>query len=305
MIDRTFSSLLIVFLISLPMTAVGQPAELMIAARGGDLDTVNVLLASGAEPDPQGIATPLYFAAQGGHMEIVLALLKHGANPNAMSEWGTPLHIAARRGHTDIVKEILDHGGDPSLLGEKSKLTPLHMAAQIGSVEVGQLLIAYGADVNSRTRWYQPPLHFAVKRNRPEFEDFLLRSGASADPVKLISDDLAEADLEKGRIKSVECGNCHIMDKGANRMGEVPSIPGPPLWGVVGRAIANQEFPYTERMRNLSGKWTFEQLNAFLADPSGMVPGTIMLQGFVLDRDERIALIAYLRTQSDDPIPLP
>jgi len=53
------------------------------------------------------------------------------------------------------------------------------------------------------------------------------------------------------------------------------------------------------------GEWTFEQLSAFLADPSGMVPGTEMFQGFVLDRDERIALIAYLRTQSDDPVTLP
>jgi cytochrome c len=305
MLCRTFAFSFLVFLVSLPLTGLAQPAELMIAARGGDLDTVNVLLASGTEPDPEGIATPLYFAAQGGHVEIVQALLNHGADPNAMSDWGTPLHIAARRGHTEIVKAILENGGDPKLLGDKDMLTPLHMAAQNGSVDVGQLLISFGADVNARTRWYQPPMHFAVQRNRTDFEDFLLRSGASADPVEAISGELAEADLEKGRIKSVECGNCHLLGAEATHTGEVRNIPGPPLWGIVGRAIANQDFPYLDRMRSMSGEWTCEELNAFLADPAGTVPGTNMLQGFVTDKADRIALIAYLRTQSDDPVPLP
>jgi len=305
MLRGTLSTLFFLFAISLPVVGLAQPSELMVAARAGSLETVEALLASGAEPDPEGIATPLYFAAQIGHLRIVQALLKHGADPNAMSDWGTPLHIAARRGHANVVKEILENGGDPNLPGDKDYLTPLHMAAQIGSVEAGQLLVGFGANVNARTRWYQPPMHFAVKRNRPEFESFLLRSGASADEVEPILGELAGANLEQGRVKSVECGNCHIMGKEAKRTGEVPNIPGPTLWGIVGRKIANQEFSYSDRMQSHSGEWTFEQLNAFLADPAGTVPGTTMLQGFVLERSDRIALIAYLRTQSDAPMDLP
>ncbi|MGI9389191.1 MAG: c-type cytochrome, partial [Boseongicola sp.] len=102
-----------------------------------------------------------------------------------------------------------------------------------------------------------------------------------------------------------ECSNCHLLEKDAKRTGERPRRPGPRLWGVVGRKIASQEFAYTEAMIELSGSWTFEQLNAFLADPAGTVPGTEMFDGYVKNRTERIALIAYLRTMADDPIPLP
>ncbi|MGI9391566.1 MAG: ankyrin repeat domain-containing protein, partial [Boseongicola sp.] len=81
-------------------------------ARFGDWEQVRELLASGAEPDPKGIATPLYFAAQGGHLEIAELLLEGGAAANAQSDLGTPLHIAARRGHMGVVAVLLQHGAD-------------------------------------------------------------------------------------------------------------------------------------------------------------------------------------------------
>jgi cytochrome c len=58
-------------------------------------------------------------------------------------------------------------------------------------------------------------------------------------------------------------------------------------------------------MKAQTGNWTYERLNAFLADPYGRMPGTGMYKGFVMDRTERINLIAYLRTLSDDPVALP
>ena len=54
-----------------PETALAQPAEQMLAARAEDCETVSELLTSGVDPDPPGIASPLYFAAQGGYLEIV------------------------------------------------------------------------------------------------------------------------------------------------------------------------------------------------------------------------------------------
>jgi cytochrome c2 len=46
-------------------------------------------------------------------------------------------------------------------------------------------------------------------------------------------------------------------------------------------------------------------LNRFLADATGTVLGTKTDHGFEPDRQKRIVLIAYLRTLSDAPIPLP
>ena len=58
-------------------------------------------------------------------------------------------------------------------------------------------------------------------------------------------------------------------------------------------------------MKAKTGKWTFEELNAFLKSPKAFVPGTNM--GFAgLPRDtERADVINYLRTLADKPVPLP
>ncbi|MGI9393769.1 MAG: ankyrin repeat domain-containing protein [Boseongicola sp.] len=284
----------------MPERAFAQPADLMLAAREGDLAKVIALLSSGAEPDPKGIATPLYFAAQGGHLEMAEALLEHGADPNAQSKWGTALHIAARRGHLDVAELLLRQGANPNETGGEFGFVPLHEAAEKGSVEIGQLLVDHGADVNARDDYFEPPISFAARRGRSEFVELMRASGATAIPVDPISDALANADLELGRIRSLECGVCHRLGKLEKGAGD-----GPRLWSVVGRPIASQEFDYSDSMRAQSGSWTFERLNAFLADPAGTVPGTNMFRGYVEDRTERINLIAFLRTLADDPVPLP
>jgi cytochrome c len=285
--------------------AYAQPAELMLAARNGDIDEVSALLASGAEPDPKGIATPLYFAAQGGHREITRLLLDRGADPNAQSNWGTPLQIAARRGHFDVVTSLLQSGAETNAVGGEFGYSPLHEVAETGNVDIGKLLIAHGADVNIRNKRFEPPIHLAVLKNKTAFADLMRDAGATPIAVNQISEELADADLGKGRLRAVECLNCHKLEKGADAVGSY----GPWLWDIVGREVAiaseREKFPYSEVMMAQSGVWTYERLNEFLADPYGRMPGTGMYRGLVRDRTERINLIAYLRTLSDDPIPLP
>src|SRR4029453_13881331 len=58
-------------------------------------------------------------------------------------------------------------------------------------------------------------------------------------------------------------------------------------------------------MKSKGGKWTFEELDKFLANPRRDVPGTAMtFAGIERDR-QRADVIAYLRTLSDNPVPLP
>lgn len=280
--------------------SAAQPAELMLAAREGDLGKVSALLASGAEPDPKGIATPLYFAAQGGYLDIADVLLDNGADPNAQSKWGTPLHIAARRGHLELVKTLLRHGADPNVMGGEFNNSPLHEAAIVGAVAIGQMLIEHGADVNARNNHFEPPIHLAVEKSRIGFAELLRKSGATAIKVEPISGELVDADLEKGRIRALECAVCHPMAKDENTGGD-----GPRLWDVVGRPIAGLEYDYTDALRAQTGSWTFERLNAFLADPAGTIPGSGMYRGYIENSAERVAVIAYLRTLSDSPVPLP
>ena len=48
-----------------------------------------------------------------------------------------------------------------------------------------------------------------------------------------------------------------------------------------------------------------EDLSSFLADPRAFVPGSKMEWIGIKDRERRAAIIAYLRTLSDTPQPLP
>lgn len=58
-------------------------------------------------------------------------------------------------------------------------------------------------------------------------------------------------------------------------------------------------------MKAKGGQWTFDELDKFLAHPQSYIAGTKMTFNGIQNADQRANLIAYLRTQSDNPVPLP
>lgn len=275
----------------------------MDAALSGDASELETLLGSGADPDEQGAATPLYFASQRGHTESVVLLLDYGADPNALSKWGTPLHIASRQGHEEVVELLLARGADPNLRGGEYDATPLHGASSVGNAQIVALLLDHGADPNARAvgRRRGPVIHFAAEKGHDEVVALLRERGAhpiQVDPITRI--ELLEADLEVGRARAAGCTPCHTYVAGD------PGERGPSLWNIVGRPIGSEpNFPYTSAITSLEGVWDYQMLNRFLADVRGVAPGTDMYTGDEPDRKTRIALIAYLRKLSDNPVPLP
>lgn len=111
---------------------------------------------------------------------------------------------------------------------------------------------------------------------------------------------LASADADDGQKVARKCAACHTFDEGgANRVG-------PNLWGVVNKDVGSHEgYSYSSAMADLGGEWTYEKLDAFLADPKGYVSGTKMSFAGIKDPEDRADLIAYLRSLSGDPAPLP
>lgn len=111
---------------------------------------------------------------------------------------------------------------------------------------------------------------------------------------------LAGADIEKGKKLSRACAACHSFDKGgAHRVG-------PYQWGVVGKDIgAKPGYAYSDTLANAEGAWTYQNLNAFLWKPKKSYPGTKMNYIGLKKPQDRADLIAWLRTLSDSPIPLP
>ena len=98
--------------------------------------------------------------------------------------------------------------------------------------------------------------------------------------------------LQAGETVFHKCKVCHQIGKDAqNRVG-------PNLNAVIGRAAgAVEDFRYSEAMSSKGGDglvWTPDTLDAFLADPRGVVPGTRMSFAGLKSPGDRAAVIAYL-----------
>ncbi|MCT8998284.1 c-type cytochrome [Chelativorans intermedius] len=115
---------------------------------------------------------------------------------------------------------------------------------------------------------------------------------------------LASADASAGANVFKRCQACHTAEEGG------PNKVGPNLWDIVNRPVAGHEgFSYSSALQEFAqgGEvvWDYEHLDHFLESPKGLVPGTAMAFAGLKKIEDRADLIAYLRSLSDSPAPLP
>jgi cytochrome c len=127
------------------------------------------------------------------------------------------------------------------------------------------------------------------------------KAGQPAAPQPDFGALVAKADPAKGKADTeTQCAICHTFGKGE------PAKIGPNLYGVVGAPRARMAgFDYTDGLKKLGGTWTYDELNQWLTNPMAVVPGTRMIFPGVKSEKERANIVAYLRTLSDHPEPLP
>jgi cytochrome c len=142
---------------------------------------------------------------------------------------------------------------------------------------------------------------FIIEAAEPEAGGGAAAAPAAAVPIATL---LASADATRGEAVFKRCQACHTGEK------DGPNKVGPNLWDIVDRPVATHPgFSYSGPIKDFSKggseKWTYDHLNHFLTSPKGYIKGTAM--GFAGDKkdNERADLIAYLRTLSDSPKPLP
>jgi len=121
-------------------------------------------------------------------------------------------------------------------------------------------------------------------------------SGASA-----IAALVAAADVAKGEKVFKKCKACHTSENGGKNK------VGPNLWNIVNRPIAKAEnYRYSSALTEFAADktWTYDHLDGFLTKPADYVGKSKMTFALKKPKD-RAAVIAYLRTLSDSPAPLP
>lgn len=123
---------------------------------------------------------------------------------------------------------------------------------------------------------------------------------AAFDPAAVVAM-IKTAKPEEAAATFKKCAGCHSFDKAS------ASKAGPNLWNILGRKKGGRDdfSGYSEAMKSKGGDWSYADLVQFIHSPKGFVPGTKMLFNGVTDPADLANLVAYLRTLSDSPPPLP
>ena len=100
----------------------------------------------------------------------------------------------------------------------------------------------------------------------------------------------AAADVAAGEKVFAKCKSCHKLDGG--------DITGPHLNGIVNKNKGTSPgYSYSEALAALTADvWSPENLNGFLENPKGYMPGTKMSFAGLPKVEDRANLIAYLAT---------
>ena len=186
---------------------------LMWAAEYGNINTVKVLITSGADLNIQSNdrETALMLAIQKGHIKIAAALIDAGAELSLQDHYknialigavwienikmvaalidasadlnirdndgDTPLIWAIKKGNIDIVKALIDAGADLNIRDNDGD-TPLMWAIKKGNIDIVKALVNAEADLNIQGIKGETPLMLAVFTKNTEVAAILIDAGA-------------------------------------------------------------------------------------------------------------------------------
>ncbi|MEH0831203.1 c-type cytochrome [Anaplasma bovis] len=102
---------------------------------------------------------------------------------------------------------------------------------------------------------------------------------------------LANANAERGKSISKKCTACHTINKGGT------DRVGPNLGGIIGAPkCRSSSFTYSKALLSKGGKWTEEDLFAFLTSPRNYASGTRMAFPGLSKPEDIADLLAYFKS---------
>ena len=199
----------------------GGLTALIFAARQGDLESAELLIAAGAGVNQvtEYGWTPLLTATQNRHYKLALFLIEKGADVNLANKgsW-TPLYLATDNrnieggdyptpkpdmDHLEFIKILLDHGANPNARIKDNTMTrtiftmqwfqeagatSFARASQSSDLPLMKLLLMYGADPGMRTDFGDTALAAAAGIGWVDGVTFEWSREANLEAVKMLLD---------------------------------------------------------------------------------------------------------------------
>jgi hypothetical protein len=138
-----------------PNSTLGRTA-LHAAAEHGQLETVDLLIARGADVNRQDAVgrIALHMALAERHLEVARRLAREPTDARVRTTDGLTLLMAAARAEDlDLARWALERGAEINAVRpEKKHATALMIAARLGNAEIVELLLANGADSAATNR---------------------------------------------------------------------------------------------------------------------------------------------------------
>jgi ankyrin repeat protein len=200
---------------------------LHVAARSGNIKLMETLLKSNANPKVRNRVgdTAVMLAAYGGKMEAVDVLLAHGADLNN-SGW-TPLHYAVFAQQAEMVSHLLAKG---ALINARApnEQTALMLVAKNGDINIARILLKANPDIDLKDQYGETALSIAGKNNNGDIARLLenaSKKAAQASETKLpVTDSKPVSTTEPPKAAPVKTVEAKPVVKGADS-GEYVSPP--------------------------------------------------------------------------------
>ena len=170
--------------------------SLMVSCMNGNIDSANVLLNAGANPnisDADGDTCLHYAVRHISCSHIVQRIIGHGAYVNTSNNRNqTALLLACNIGNTEAMNLLLNAGADPNM-ADGDDDTCLHHAVTVDcSKEILDAIIDHGADVNATNKKNQTASMIACLNGNTDAINILLHAGAE---LYIITDEYCDTCL--------------------------------------------------------------------------------------------------------------